>query len=156
MFVCAQLFVTPWSVPTWLLCPWDFPDMNTGVGCHSLPGDLPDPGIKPGSPALQPDSLLSEPQGKPIYPKRYQLDTFCDKKSLSQKRCRELAHVMERSPAVGQSTGVVWPGPFPFLWFSALPSSCVSLLRLPFLMATRGMRAAPEVTDCLAHSHQKE
>ena len=30
------------------------------------PGDLPDPGIGPGSPALQADSLLSEPQGKPI------------------------------------------------------------------------------------------
>ena len=29
------------------------------------PGDLPDPGIKPGSPALQADSLPSEPQGKP-------------------------------------------------------------------------------------------
>ena len=28
-------------------------------------GDLPDPGIKPGSPELQADSLLSEPQGKP-------------------------------------------------------------------------------------------
>ena len=29
------------------------------------PGDLPDPGIKPGSPALQADSLPSEPPGKP-------------------------------------------------------------------------------------------
>ena len=28
------------------------------------PGDLPDPGIKPGSPALQKDSLSSEPPGK--------------------------------------------------------------------------------------------
>ena len=28
------------------------------------PGDLPDPGIKPGSPALQEYSLLSEPPGK--------------------------------------------------------------------------------------------
>ena len=28
-------------------------------------GDLPDPGIEPGSPALQADSLLSEPPGKP-------------------------------------------------------------------------------------------
>ena len=27
------------------------------------PGDLPDPGIKPGSPALQADSLSSEPPG---------------------------------------------------------------------------------------------
>ena len=29
------------------------------------PGNLPDPGIDPGSPALQVDSLLSEPPGKP-------------------------------------------------------------------------------------------
>ena len=28
-------------------------------------GDLPDPGIKPGSPALQADALPSEPSGKP-------------------------------------------------------------------------------------------
>ena len=28
------------------------------------PGNLPDPEIEPGSPALQADSLLSEPQGK--------------------------------------------------------------------------------------------
>ena len=31
--------------------------------CHFLsPGDLPEPGIKPGSPALQAGSLPSEPQ----------------------------------------------------------------------------------------------
>ena len=30
------------------------------------PGDLPDPEIKPGSPALQADSLLSEPSRKPV------------------------------------------------------------------------------------------
>ena len=29
------------------------------------PRDLPNPGIKPGSPTLQADSLPSEPQGKP-------------------------------------------------------------------------------------------
>ena len=29
------------------------------------PEDLPDPGIEPGSPALQADSLLTELQGKP-------------------------------------------------------------------------------------------
>ena len=44
----------------------DFPDKNTGVGCHFLlQGNLPDPGIKPRSPALQEDSLPSEPPGKP-------------------------------------------------------------------------------------------
>ena len=29
-------------------------------------GDLPDPGIEPGSPTLQTDSLLSELLGKPV------------------------------------------------------------------------------------------
>ena len=31
---------------------------------HTPPGDLPNPGIKPRSPALQSDSLLTEPPGK--------------------------------------------------------------------------------------------
>ena len=30
------------------------------------PGDLPDPGTEPGSPALQADSLLPEPPGKSL------------------------------------------------------------------------------------------
>ena len=32
------------------------------------PGDLPDPGIEPGSPALQADSLPTELSGKPGFP----------------------------------------------------------------------------------------
>ena len=48
------------------LCDCGLPGKNTGVGYHSLtPGDLPDPGIEPESPALQADSLPSEPSGKP-------------------------------------------------------------------------------------------
>ena len=35
----------------------------SGLPCPS-PGDLPNPGIEPGSPALQVDSLLSKPPGK--------------------------------------------------------------------------------------------
>ena len=31
----------------------------------SFSGDLPNPGIEPGSPALQADTLNSEPPGKP-------------------------------------------------------------------------------------------
>ena len=29
-------FVTPWTVPARLLCPWNSPGKNTGVGSHSL------------------------------------------------------------------------------------------------------------------------
>ena len=35
---------------TRLLCPWDFPGKNTGLGCRFLlQGNLPNPGIKPAS-----------------------------------------------------------------------------------------------------------
>ena len=52
--------------PARLLCPWDSPDKNTGVGCQcSPPGDLPDPGIKPMSPALEGGIFTTEPPGKP-------------------------------------------------------------------------------------------
>jgi len=33
------LFATPWN-PTGLLCPWDFPGKNTGVGCHFLSQEI--------------------------------------------------------------------------------------------------------------------
>ena len=49
-----------------LLHPWDFPGKSIEVCCHfPSPEDLPNPGIEPGSPALQVDALLSEPPGKP-------------------------------------------------------------------------------------------
>ena len=33
----SNSFVTPWTVaPPRLLCPWDFPGKNTGIGCHFL------------------------------------------------------------------------------------------------------------------------
>ena len=31
-----QLPATPWTVACKLLCPWDFPSKNAGVGCHFL------------------------------------------------------------------------------------------------------------------------
>ena len=51
------------------------------------PGDLPDPGIKSRSPALQADSLLSEPPGKPPSGKFLDLlrgDNFCHRYSYIQ------------------------------------------------------------------------
>ena len=39
-------------------------EYRSGLPC-SLPGDLHNPGTEPRSPALQADSLLSEPPGKP-------------------------------------------------------------------------------------------
>ena len=35
--------------PARLLRPWDSPGKNTGMDCHALLQDLPDPGIEPTS-----------------------------------------------------------------------------------------------------------
>jgi len=52
--------------PTRLLYLWNFPRQEYWSGLPFLPPeDLFNPGIKPGSPALQMDSLPSEPPGKP-------------------------------------------------------------------------------------------
>ena len=48
--------------PTGSFVHGDSPGKNTGMGCHVLP---PNPEIEPRSPALQEDSLPSEPPGKP-------------------------------------------------------------------------------------------
>ena len=66
----VRLFVTPWTVACQAPLSKDSPGKNPGVGYHALlPGDLPDPGIKPPSlmsPALQAGSLPLAPPGKPI------------------------------------------------------------------------------------------
>ena len=44
--------------PTRLLCPWGFSKQEYWSGLpFPSPADLPDPGIKPGSPTLQADAL---------------------------------------------------------------------------------------------------
>ena len=35
-FSHVRLFATVWTVSARLLCPWDSPGKNTGVGCHAL------------------------------------------------------------------------------------------------------------------------
>ena len=64
-FSCARHFVSQWTVATGLLCPCGFSRQEywSGLPCPP-PGDLPDPGIEPRSPALQADLLASEPPGK--------------------------------------------------------------------------------------------
>ena len=69
-FSPVQFLATP--QPTRLLCPWESPGKNTGVGCHAfLEGIFPTLGLNPrllrllhwqvGSLPLVP---LGEPQGK--------------------------------------------------------------------------------------------
>ena len=61
----VQLFATPWIVAHQApLSEGSSRQEYQSELPFPLPGDIPNPGIKPWSPALQPDSLLSEPPGK--------------------------------------------------------------------------------------------
>ena len=63
----VQLFATPWTVAHQAPPSMEFSRQEYWTGLpFPFPGDLPDPGIEPRSPALQADALSSEPPGKPI------------------------------------------------------------------------------------------
>ena len=71
LYVCVvlsrvQLCVGPWTVTCQTPRSVEFSRQEYWSGLpFPSPGDLPNPGIKPRSPALQADSLPSEPPGKP-------------------------------------------------------------------------------------------
>ena len=63
---CVRLFATPWTVAHQAPLSMGFSRQGYWSGLpFPSPGDLPNPGIEPRSPALQADSLPSEPPGKP-------------------------------------------------------------------------------------------
>ena len=91
LLCCSSLFVCYSDSEVAQLCPTLCGPVNCsppGSSVHGIlqiriwsglpfpsPGDLPDSGIKPSSPALQADALTSEPPGKPFC--MLDLLTFC-------------------------------------------------------------------------------
>ena len=68
VYVCAYMLShIQCNMP--VLCPWDSPGKNTGIGCHFiLQGNLPDSGMEPESlapPALASKFFSTAPPGKP-------------------------------------------------------------------------------------------
>ena len=62
----VRLFATPWTVAYQAPPSMGFSRQEYWSGLpFPSPGDLPDPGIEPGSLTLQADALTSEPPGKP-------------------------------------------------------------------------------------------
>ena len=69
---CVQLFVTPCTVACQAPPSMGFSKHKYWSGLpFPSPGDRPNPGIKPRSPALQTGALPSEPPGKPKFYKYY-------------------------------------------------------------------------------------
>ena len=62
----VRLFATPWTVAYQAPPSMGFSRQEYWSGLSfPSPGDLPNPGIKPGSPALEAEALTSESPGKP-------------------------------------------------------------------------------------------
>ena len=62
----VRLFATLWTVAYQASPSMGFSRQEYWSGLpFPSPGDLPDPGIEPGSPTLEADALTSEPPGKP-------------------------------------------------------------------------------------------
>ena len=63
---CLKTFATPWTAASQAPPFMGFSRQEYWSGLpFPSPGDLPDPGIEPGSPTLQADALPSKPPGKP-------------------------------------------------------------------------------------------
>ena len=61
---CIRLFATPWTIAYQAPLSIGFSRQECWSGLpFPSPGDLPNPGIEPRSPALQADVLPSEPPG---------------------------------------------------------------------------------------------
>jgi len=59
--------MTPWTIACQApLGPWILQARILEWLPYPSQGDLPNPGIKPGSPALQADFVPSKPPGKPL------------------------------------------------------------------------------------------
>ena len=84
---------TPWTAGFQAFLSMEFSRQEYWSGLpFSSPGDLPDPGIKPRSPALQADSLLTK---------------LCWKKILSRFNAR---YRMLGAGALRRPRGMVWGG----------------------------------------------
>ena len=63
---CVRLFATPWTIAYQAPPSMGFSRQEYWSGLpFPSPGDLPNPGIEPRSPALRAGALPSEPQGSP-------------------------------------------------------------------------------------------
>ena len=64
--VMSDSFATPGLCPAGLLCPWNSPGKNTGLGCHFLLQEIfPTQGSNLSLLHWQADSLPLEPSAKP-------------------------------------------------------------------------------------------
>ena len=94
-----QLFAASWTV--WILCPWNFPGKNTGVGCHFLlQGIFPTQGSNQYLLHLlhwQADSLPLAPIGKPFSPLSRNYFLSSPSRTMNKDSCRVFVLVKKKN-----------------------------------------------------------
>ena len=104
-----RLFAYPWTSAYQAPLSMEFSRQEYWSGMpFPSPGDLPDPRIEPRSPALQSDSLLTEPPGKPIQDSESEREV----KSLSRVRFFAILWTVayQAPPSMGFSRQEFWSG----------------------------------------------
>ena len=92
-----RLFCDPWSVAHQVSLSKGFLRQEYWSGLpFTSPGDLPDPGIRPGSPALAGRFFSTEPPGKPVL----HLHSYQKKKKKKSLLKRESFHLKMKNPNI--------------------------------------------------------
>ena len=134
----VRLFVTPWTIALQAPLSMGFPRQEYWSGLpFPSPEDLLDPGIKPGSPALQADSLPSacskttrnaqqEFIVSQFWRQEFQVSTgLVPSEGCEERRCTWPLSLAHR-----------WPSPCVFLHIS-FPLTCVSVPICPLFIRTQ-------------------
>ena len=83
----VRFFVTPWTLARQAPLSMEFSRQEYWSGLpFPSPGDLPNPGIEPRSPALQVDSLPSEPPGTPCVLQVFKSYNYVEWNALTKER----------------------------------------------------------------------
>ena len=95
LVTCVWLFAIPWVVANQAPLSVEFSRQEYGIGLpFPTPGDLPNLGIEPRSPASQADSLPTEPPGKLTH---LQIASQIQNKSNLPEACHPKSLVHEMS-----------------------------------------------------------
>ena len=161
VFSRVQFFMTPWTVAHQAPLSMEFSRQEYWIRLpFPSPGDLSNPGMKPGSPALQEDPLPSEPLGKPHWLKHLWKYVFHDGLSSQDTEYSSLCYPVGPwcLSILHMKVHICWTQPpTPSFSPSFAPFLCVHFC-YPLTLkgpnnrneTTRHFNPTPECTLCLA------
>ena len=87
---CVWFLANPWTVACQTPLSMEFPRQDYWSGLpFSSPGDLPHPGVEPGYPALQADSLTTESPFREVLKKSKEKHDLFNRKKKYMSVCKK-------------------------------------------------------------------